>query len=207
MNWALVSLRVIGKVFPYLSEASRNWKLTQTYRNVWFAASFKNDPRPMKHAVEKFYELNAALEDIVPSEQSDFNTLCMFQPITKSIVEKGQNNGGNVLGLENYVKDGNGIMFLVTLAIKGYEAEVLAEPLVSDFVNELDAYSESLGVKWDWKYLNYAHKSQEVIKTYGPEQVRWLQEASAKYDPEAVFQRLRGSGFKIPFDGDSKRDL
>lgn len=30
----------------------------------------------MKHAVEKFNELNAALEDIVPSEYSDFNTLC-----------------------------------------------------------------------------------------------------------------------------------
>ena len=152
----------------------------------------------MRHAVEKFNELNIALEAIAPSEQSDVNTLCMFQPITKSIVEKGVERGGNVLGLENYVKDGNGIMFLVTLAIKGYENEVAAQPLVKAYVEELDAYSDSLGLKWDWKYLNYAHKSQDVIGSYGEEAVSFLRQVSKKYDPKGVFQKLRGSGFKIP---------
>lgn len=101
----------------------------------------------MKYAVEKFNELNAALEAIVPSAHSDFNTLCIFQPITKSIVEKGENRGGNVLGLENYVKDGNGIMFLVTLAIDGADAEKLAVPKVAAYLEDLDAYSESLDLK------------------------------------------------------------
>ncbi|KAM0335873.1 hypothetical protein ACHAQA_000923 [Verticillium albo-atrum] len=168
------------------------------FRNAWFAASFKNDPRPMNYAVEKYNLLNAEIEKIAPSSESGFNTLCMFQPITKSIVDKGVANGGNVLGLESYVEDGNGVMFLVTLAINGAEAEALAVPKVAAYLEDVDAYAESLGLKWDWKYLNYAHRTQEVISTFGNEAVKKLQAASAKYDPNGVFQKLRVSGFKIP---------
>lgn len=152
----------------------------------------------MNYAAEKFHELNAAIEKIAPASVSNFNTLCMLQPITKSIVDKGVANGGNILGLESYVDEGNGIMFLVTLAINGAEAEALALPLVAAYLEDIDAYSESLGLKWDWKYLNYAHSSQEVIETFGKEAVEKLQRASAKYDPQGVFQKLRVSGFKIP---------
>ncbi|KAH8661043.1 FAD binding domain-containing protein [Ilyonectria robusta] len=168
------------------------------FRNAWFAASFKNDARPMNYAVEKFNELNAALEKVAPSNETGLNTLCMFQPITKSIVDKGVENGGNVLGLDSYIEDGNGIMFLVTLALNGAEAEKRAVPLVAAYLEDLDEYSESLGLKWDWKYLNYAHRTQEVIASFGEEAVKKLQAASAKYDPNGVFQNLRGSGFKIP---------
>ncbi|KAG7112797.1 Bifunctional solanapyrone synthase like protein [Verticillium longisporum] len=168
------------------------------FRNAWFTASFKNDARPMNYAAEKFHELNAAIEKIAPASVSNFNTLCMLQPITKSIVDKGVANGGNILGLESYIDEGNGIMFLVTLAINGAEAEALALPLVAAYLEDIDAYSESLGLKWDWKYLNYAHSSQEVIETFGKEAVEKLQRASAKYDPQGVFQKLRVSGFKIP---------
>ncbi|KAH7319944.1 FAD binding domain-containing protein [Stachybotrys elegans] len=169
------------------------------FRNMWFAASFKNDARPMNYAVEKFEELNAALEEVAPSSETGLNTLCMFQPITKSIAEKGVQNGGNVMGLDAYTEDGNGIMFLLTLALTGTEAhEEAALPLMAAFIDDLDAYSDSLGLKWDWKYLNYAHSSQDVIASFGEEAVAKIKAASAKYDPNGVFQKLRGSGFKIP---------
>jgi hypothetical protein len=152
----------------------------------------------MNYAVEKFTELNAALEKVAPSGETALNTLCMFQPITKSIVEKGVANGGNVMGLEKFVQDGNGIMFLVTLAVNSAEAEERARPLVAAYLKDIDEYAASLDLAWKWNYLNYAHLSQEVISTFGDEAVKKLQDASAKYDPEGVFQKLRVSGFKIP---------
>jgi hypothetical protein len=166
-------------------------------RNVWFTAAFKNDPRPMNYAVEKYHTLNAALEEIAPSQSSGLNTLCMFQPITKSIVDKGVANGGNTLGLEKYTEDGNGIMFLFTLALNDAEAEERAIPLIQAYVRDVEDYSKSLDLGWDWKYINYAHSSQDVFGSLGAETLAQLQAASAKYDPEGVFQRLRASGFKL----------
>ncbi|KAK5996633.1 FAD-dependent monooxygenase sdcF [Cladobotryum mycophilum] len=174
------------------------------FRNIWFTAAFRNDARPMNYAVEKFFKLNASLEKIAPSSKTGLNTLCMFQPITKSIVDKGIANGGNVMGLDKYIKNGNGMMFLVTVALNGEEEEKLATPMVAAYLNDVDAYAASLGLKWEWKYLNYAHKSQVVIPTFGEEAVKKLRAASAKYDPEGVFQRLRSSGFKI--SGENETD-
>lgn len=135
---------------------------------------------------------------MAPSSQTGLNTLCMFQPITKSIVDKGVANGGNIMGLESYVEDGNGIMFLLTFAVTDEAAENVAIPLLQAYIEDLDQYADSLGLKWDWKYLNYAHSTQDVISTFGEEAVSKLQAVSAKYDPEGVFQNLRRSGFKIP---------
>lgn len=152
----------------------------------------------MNYASEKFHELNAALEVVAPSSETDLNTLCMFQPITKSIVDKGVESGGNVMGLEGYVEDGNGIMFLITVAVNSVEAEERTVPLVKAYLDDVERYARSLDLEWDWKYLNYAHRSQEVIATFGADAVAKLKAASAKYDPQGVFQKLRSSGFKIP---------
>ncbi|KAM0277694.1 hypothetical protein ACHAQH_005637 [Verticillium albo-atrum] len=169
------------------------------FRNDWFTTAFKNDARPMNYAVEKFAELNAALEKVAPSNQTALNTLCMFQPITKSIVEKGVANGGNVMGLESRIEDGNGIMFLVTLAVNDdAEAEKRAVPLVDAYLKDIDEYAESLGLAWNWRYLNYAHSSQDVVASFGEVALKKLRDASAKYDPRGVFQKLRVSGFRIP---------
>ncbi|GKT63043.1 FAD binding domain-containing protein [Colletotrichum tofieldiae] len=167
------------------------------FRNAWFTLAFANDARVMNYAVGKFYTLNEDLEKAVGVD-SGFNTLCMFQPITKSIVSKGIANGGNILGLEKYIANGNGIMFLITLAINGADNERIAFPYVQAYTEDVEAYAASLDLGWGWKFLNYAHKVQDVISSYGDASVEKLRAASAKYDPKGVFQNLRQSGFKIP---------
>ncbi|KAK1962258.1 FAD binding domain-containing protein [Colletotrichum sublineola] len=166
-------------------------------RNVWFTLAFANDARVMNYAVEKYYALNEDVKEAIGAD-TGFNTLCMFQPITKSMVEKGVANGGNMLGLEQYIAKGNGVMFLITLAIEGADDETIAFPYVQAFVKDIESYAGSLGLGWDWRYLNYAHKLQDAISSYGNASVEKLRAASAKYDPTDVFQNLRQSGFKIP---------
>ncbi|KAM5346655.1 hypothetical protein ACJ41O_009660 [Fusarium nematophilum] len=169
------------------------------FRNVWFTLSFKNDADIMQYAVDKFDALNQELEALMPSGESGLNTLCMFQPITKSIADKGVANGGNVMGLDKYTADGNGIMFLLTWAAHGEENEEAAFPLLKAYTDDLEAKAKELDVWWPWKFINYAHLSQDPLSTVGDEALAKLQAASKKYDPDGVFQKLRTSGFKIPF--------
>jgi hypothetical protein len=45
--------------------------------------------------------------------------------------------------------------------------------------------------------MNFARGSQNVLASYGAENVRRMQEAVTKYDPEGVFQRLQNGGFLL----------
>lgn len=172
---------------------------------IWFVSAFKNDPRPMKFATDKFMQLNAAMEKLAPSKESKLNSNCFLQPITKSIVKNGKTRGGNILGMDKLTdENGNGILFLVTVSVNSDAAKDRILSKVEKYVAEVDAYADSLGLRWNWRYLNYARGSQEVISTYGKENVKKLQAASKKYDAKQVFQELRRSGFKIPQSFDRK---
>lgn len=102
------------------------------------------------------------------------------------------------MGMDRYIDNDNGILFLVILVIGGAETEHSAALLVEDFSKDVEAYAESFGLGRPWTYLNYAHSSQDAIATFGNKTIELSQDASEKYDPDGVFQQLRVSGFKIP---------
>ncbi|KAF5026134.1 hypothetical protein F66182_1782 [Fusarium sp. NRRL 66182] len=168
-------------------------------RNIWFTSSFKPNADVLGYVVEKYSRLNKDLEALMPSAESELNTLCMLQPITKSIADKGVENGGNVMGLDKYTEDGDGIMFLLTWAAKGDEAEKAAFPLLKAYIDDIEAKAKEMDAWWPWKFINYAHLTQDPLSTVGHEALAKLRSASKKYDPEGVFQTLRSSGVKIPF--------
>lgn len=172
------------------------------FNNVWMTSSFLNDPAVMKYIRDKYFELDATLTELMPPSDSGLNTLCMFQPLTKSITDKGLANGGNVLGLERFTEEGTGIMFLLTFAVNGPKAdeyEAVARPYLEAFMQDADAFAKKQGVFWEWKYLNYADYTQDPLATVGDDAIAKLKAASAKYDPDSVFQTLRSShAHKIP---------
>lgn len=45
--------------------------------------------------------------------------------------------------------------------------------------------------------MNYAYPTQDVIGSYGAENVEFLRRVSRKYDPAQVFQRLVPGGYKL----------
>ena len=65
------------------------------------------------------------------------------------------------------------------------------------WAEETKKVTESLGTADRFLYQNFAASSQKPFCGYGPENVRFLQEASAKYDPTGVFQKLVPGGFKV----------
>ncbi|KAH7157618.1 hypothetical protein B0J13DRAFT_650198 [Dactylonectria estremocensis] len=158
------------------------------FRNIWFTSTFSNDAEIMKYAAKKFNELNAKLEELMPSGESGLNTLCMFQPITKSHAEKGVQNGGNVMGLDKYTaEEGNLILFLITWAANGAENEKAAFPLMKAYTEAVEAQAKKLDAWCPWKFVNYGHLSQDVLTTIGDEALAKLQAASKTWDPNGVF--------------------
>jgi FAD/FMN-containing dehydrogenase len=130
--------------------------------------------------------------------------MCAFQPLNHIIAQHGIQNGGNVMGLDYWMKedgdgDGhNGILLLLELGVQGAENEAKAYPIMKAWAEEVESYARELGVGWGWKYLNYAGRDQDPLSTIGPVALARLRAAARKYDPDGVFQTLRGAGFKIP---------
>lgn len=59
-------------------------------------------------------------------------------------------------------------------------------------------YAHSVGALRDYIFLNYAGREQQVIASYGPDNVRKMRDVSKRYDPDRVFQELVPGGYKIP---------
>ena len=70
------------------------------------------------------------------------------------------------------------------------------------YIASVDAYTKSVGQYKPFRYLNYAHPSQDAIASYGTRNVEFLRSVSRKYDREGVFQEVVPGGFKLGMGDD-----
>lgn len=174
--------------------------LTSDESDTWFTLTFKNDIRILQHASALHDKLVEELIRFIPEQ--DFETQCLFQPVPRYFAElSAAATGGpkNILGLETTLTEDSILLLAVTM-VKTAEQERFAYPLVKKWVEDVRAFAESVGGAQDWLYLNYADSTQDVLRSYGEENVKLMREVSRKYDPEGVFQRLCPGGFKIPVE-------
>lgn len=75
--------------------------------------------------------------------------------------------------------------------------EEIIESATQKFIISVDEYTKSIGQFKPFRYMNYAYPTQEVIDSYGQENVELLRRVSRKYDPAQVFQRLVPGGYKL----------
>ncbi|KAK7756327.1 hypothetical protein SLS62_001553 [Diatrype stigma] len=179
----------IDEVLPYTS-------LPTGYYNIWYALAFKNDASIIAKACELHTRLANEVQAQVPD--GDYSTHISFQPIPRAVAQQSVAAGGNVLGLEDYPHDV--ILFQANASVRTNELAGWARPRVRAVVEDLQAFAETMDGgegACRWIYLNYASPDQDVLRSYGPENVRRMRDAAAKYDPDGVFQRLCPGGFKI----------
>lgn len=124
-----------------------------------------------------------------------FRTQCIFQPVPKHLAELSAAAGGNMLGIERFESDG--ILFLLSAMMGNPEQEAFAYPRVRAAVEAVREYATAKGGDLPWLYMNYADKTQDVLRGYGADNVNKMKEVAAKYDPRQVFQRLCPGGWKI----------
>lgn len=105
-------------------------------------------------------------------------------------------NGTNLFGLTPWRTDD--VMVDMTAAYTNQADDRLVQSVITDIVNEQRALLKRTGYLMDFIYLNYADISQEVLQSWGADNVAKLRAASDKYDPKRVFQKQVPGGFKIP---------
>ncbi|KAI3317935.1 FAD-binding domain-containing protein [Xylariaceae sp. AK1471] len=123
--------------------------------------------------------------------------MCSYtlQAYPVSLLEKTATNGGNVLGLDP--KDGAvvNILLLAYWDDKYDDERVIA--FMKTALERIGNNAERRGQLVPWIYWNYAYSHQDVLHSYGEENVRKLREASLKYDPSGMFQKACPGGFKL----------
>lgn len=58
-------------------------------------------------------------------------------------------------------------------------------------------YTKVMGKDHRFEFANYAAKFQNVMASYGTENLEFLKTASRKYDPKQIFQRSVKGGYKL----------
>ncbi|KAI1408056.1 FAD-binding domain-containing protein [Hypoxylon sp. FL1857] len=164
------------------------------YRNIWFTVTFKNDIRVITKAVELHHNLVEEMK--VESSDGDFETQCFFQPFPAIIARHGAERGGNILGIDR--NNDNAIVLLASLAVNGVDQEIMGREKMLVWKDAVEQYSDNLGMLFEYRYMNYADGSQDVLQSYGEENVQKMLAVSRKYDPNGVFQTQVPGGFKPP---------
>jgi FAD/FMN-containing dehydrogenase len=176
-----------GKMSNMLAEADLD-----RYQ-IWYTGTYSTCREVMDYIKEGHIKLAADLTAALP-EGTYFGLKSEYQPITKTMSSYGE----NIMGLEPHVENDTGILFLAWVYVETPEAYEISVPLVKAYYEDIEAYATSIGRNWDWLYLAYSNTEQDPISKYGAANIQKLQDVSRKYDPEGVFQHLRGSGFKLP---------
>ncbi|KAK3295294.1 uncharacterized protein B0H64DRAFT_322350 [Chaetomium fimeti] len=177
-----------------VSEMAFEYNVPPNMYDVWFTLTLKNDPHILTHASALHDQLVADLTAFIPKQ--DFITQCLFQPLPTIMGQNSVAAGGNVMGVDR--QPHNGVLFLATAMVKTPEQEAFAYPKVKAWADAVAEFSRGIeGGLLEWRYLNYADKSQDPMASYGEANIKLMKEVAAKYDPEQVFQKLCPGGFKL----------
>jgi hypothetical protein len=139
-------------------------------------------------------ELTAATERVFPA--GSWGISSVFQPLARSFGVYTGTGNGNIVGLDTTLKQ-DSIVWLMMAKASTVEQEKYFEDKVGRLTADLEAYSRQKNGFNEWRYLNYVNPTQDPLKSYGPENVRLMKQASAKYDPQGFFQKRVSGGFKV----------
>ncbi|KAH8660131.1 FAD binding domain-containing protein [Xylariales sp. PMI_506] len=120
----------------------------------------------------------------------------IVQPLPKMLASV--NPGGNILGFdESLVTDQ--VLFEARATLdpgnEGYEGVV--QTLMSKTKVDLQTYAQSQPGYSSYLYMNYAAPDQDVIGSYGTDNVAYLRSTAATYDPAGFFQYRVPGGWKV----------
>ncbi|PYI05444.1 6-hydroxy-D-nicotine oxidase [Aspergillus sclerotiicarbonarius CBS 121057] len=117
-----------------------------------------------------------------------------IQPLGKAGVQAGKDRGENIMGLESVPQ----CWWVFTCEWpKDGSDDAAAQKAVDTMSEKVQSLAKAKGVLLDYKSMTFATASQKVLGSYGVENIKRMQEAAAKYDPNGVFQKLQNGGFLL----------
>lgn len=157
-----------------------------------FTLTLQATTEMMNKAAEVFVTMTRELNDAnVP-----VNVNFVFQPLPKELDAVAP--GNNILGFDENLPS-HSILFEARGTLlpddAGYEG--IVQVRMAQAMEELRAFSASKPGHSSYLYMNYANPEQDVIGSYGAENVQFLKDTAAKYDPEGFFQHRVPGGWKV----------
>ncbi|KAL1603089.1 hypothetical protein SLS59_004746 [Nothophoma quercina] len=118
-----------------------------------------------------------------------------FQAFTVPALSQMSKKGGNALGLN----PADGPLFHVLLYMVWDDAskDDTLNKAASEFMSAAKEEAKSRGLYNRYIYMNYGGPYQNVVPSYGDENLAKLKTIAKKYDPKAVFQTLQPGGYKL----------
>jgi len=124
-------------------------------------------------------------------------TLSMvFQPLTKHMLQQSALQGPNALGLSP--EDGPLLITLLNSVHTNAADDMKVIEAVTCLLSKIEGLARQRGLAERYRFLNYTHKTEDVIESYGAENVEFLQAVSKRYDPSGFFQSRVPGGIKLP---------
>ncbi|TDZ24366.1 Bifunctional solanapyrone synthase [Colletotrichum orbiculare MAFF 240422] len=157
-----------------------------------FCLSLQASREIMTKAAGIFVELNQNFADADVPVSVNF----VFQPLPKNLA--AVTPGSNILGFDKNLP-ADSVLFEARGTLLPADAEYggIVQSKMGKAIAELKAYSATLDAHPTYVYMNYANAEQDVIGSYGEENIRFLKETAAKYDPAGFFQTRVPGGFKV----------
>jgi hypothetical protein len=75
--------------------------------------------------------------------------------------------------------------------------DAAAQKAVDTMAESVQSLAKARGLLLDFLCMSFATASQKVLRSYGADNVKRVQDTAAKYDPEGVFQKLQYNGFLL----------
>ncbi|CRG89198.1 Bifunctional solanapyrone synthase [Talaromyces islandicus] len=155
--------------------------------------TFKNDKRILTRVVELHNQFVQTLMHDLGGE--NFDSMTFLQPLPGLFGDISTKKGGNMLGLET---KHNSIMWTGGITVKTSQDDYdKAHDKLMSLMEDIKSYAASVGGEGQLVYINYADPSQDSLGSYGKENVEFIRQVAAKYDPTAVFQERVPGGWKI----------
>ncbi|KPM38571.1 hypothetical protein AK830_g7988 [Neonectria ditissima] len=161
-------------------------------RTVWFSICFQNKIKILTKLMDLYDGLVADLRQVIAED--DLSVQFVLQPLPIHYSQKGA--GSNVLGLDQTLIH-NSVVWNAIVDVKTVEQEALARTQLAALVAELETFTALNDASTPWRFLNYVNPAQDPIKSYGEDNVQFLKDVAAKYDPQGVFQTRVSGGFKV----------
>ncbi|KAI0145377.1 FAD-binding domain-containing protein [Xylariaceae sp. FL1272] len=164
--------------------------IPQTYW-LYASATFKPSTSLLLETFDIWNETFSPIEAV-----GGVTWFCHFEAIPAVMSTYSRKTGSNVLGVKP--EDGNGVVMLISAFWTDGTATSAIEEAGKTAAQKVQHTAETKGRGMDLIYSNYADTSQNVIKSYGANNVEFLKQVSKKYDPDQVFQKRVPGGFKLP---------
>lgn len=75
--------------------------------------------------------------------------------------------------------------------------DAAARKAVETMAESVQSLAKKQGLLLDFMCMSFATGSQKVLRSYGADNVKRMQDTAAKYDPDGVFQRMQNNGFLL----------